>query len=65
MRSARSYERQIDKLFAIIEKQNDRIMYLAGATWQQPPAQDVPVPADPFEDIEARYTHLPERDPAY
>jgi len=40
MRSHRFYERQIDKLLGIIEKQNDRLMYLAGRTWETPPARE-------------------------
>lgn len=38
MRTHRHYERQIDKLLAIIDKQNDRLMHLAGRTWQPSPA---------------------------
>ena len=58
----RGYERQIDKLFEIIERQNDRIMYLAGRTWETPPAQE-DVRPDLFAPLDERYTHLPERDP--
>jgi hypothetical protein len=34
----RQHARELDRLFQIIERQNDRLMYLAGRTWAAPPA---------------------------
>ena len=66
MRSRRYYERQIDKLFAIIAEQNDRIMYLAGRTWGDPPAVQA-LDERQFSLNQAidqtRYSFAPEQDP--
>ena len=62
MRSRRYYERQIDKLLAIIERQNDRIMFLAGRTWEPSPAQlEPPVTVESL--LDERYSWAPEQDP--
>jgi hypothetical protein len=63
MRSSRYYERQIDKLMAIIEKQNDRIMYLAGRTWENPPVIEqrlIPDAYDP-ERFAVAVDHFPDQ----
>lgn len=63
MRSRRYYERQIDKLLAIIEKQNDRIMYLAGREWEPSPASLEPPPSlEEMLDTQ-RYQFAPEQEP--
>lgn len=63
MRSRRYYERQIDKLLAIIEKQNDRIMLLAGRPWESSPASlEPPVTLQDMLDDE-RYQFAPEQAP--
>lgn len=63
-RSTRYYERQIDKLLGIIAAQNDRIMYLAGRTWGDPPARDdrLTVSLDAMLD-DSRFSYAPENYP--
>lgn len=63
MRSRRHYERQIDKLLAIIDKQNNQIMLLAGRAWEPSPASlEPPVSLQDMLD-DGRYSFAPERDP--
>lgn len=63
MRSTRYYERQIDKLLSIIDKQNDRIMLLAGRAWEPSPASLEPPPTlDELLD-RSRYSFAPEQEP--
>lgn len=61
MRSRRYYERQIDKLLGVIERQNDRIMFLAGRTWEPSPAAlEPPVTVESL--LDERYSWAPEQD---
>lgn len=57
----RQHARDLDRLLAVIERQNDRIMHLAGRPWDVAPA-DMPSDPEPGFDY-ARYSYNPEQDP--
>jgi hypothetical protein len=61
MRSNRWYERQLDKAYAIIERQNDRIMYLCDRPWTPPPVAEGAAEQPEWFDSE-RYAFVPEHD---
>lgn len=48
----RAHERERNAYLMIIKEQNDRLMHLAGRTWQLPPVDDVVIEADPAAEEE-------------